>query len=267
MCWTNQKAKILPSAVRLMLLLVGMTHLSAFPAGKESCTVMVGERIKQDNARNHLYQKIMYRVVGVKDGIEVNAKGFLGKNDVAVTFDLDGKIRLYYGDMEALFERKTDVTFEVIPALHELDISEHDVILIYKDLPRRVLEPIRSLFEFGSGSNPVVPGYNCVDAVCRVMRSVRGDEVQANIFHTESAFSELISMHKYRSDMKADIFISSRAGNLEGFYHKIKDGRTTDGLSRAERAAKGVISHAVIGAMFGAPVMATVYMIWDMLTY
>lgn len=267
MCWLIQKAKILQLGVRILVVMIGLLPLTALSGGKDSCSVMVGEKIQHGHSRNYMYEKISYRVVGVKDGIEVNARGFLDKNDVAVTFDLDGRIRLFYGDMEALFERKTDVTFEVIPALHELDISEHDVILIYKDLPKRVLDPIRNLFDFGSGGNPVVPGYNCIDAVCRVMRSVRGDEVQANIFHTESAFSELISMHKYRSDMHADIYISSRAGSLEGFYHKLKDGRTTDGLSRAERAAKGVISHVVVGAMFGAPLMAILYMIWDMMTY
>lgn len=267
MCWLIQKAKILQPGAGLLVLLIGLAPLSAFPAGTDSCSVMVSEKNKRESGREVEFHRVPFRIVGVKDGISVNKTGFLENDDVAVTFSLDGKIRLFYGDMEAIFERKSDVTFEMIPAIHELDITQHDVILIYKNLPGSVHKSIKALFDYGSGKNPVVRGYNCVDAVCRIMTSGSGDEVQTNIFHQERAFSELVSMHKYRSDMKAEIYVSQRAGSLDQFYQKLKDERSSDGLSRAERAAKGVISHAVVGVMFGAPVLAALYTVWDMMTY
>ena len=250
--------KRLISQILLLLLFLPQVALPSDPLG--SCEILVSEEKFGGRGDNFLLSRTSYRVTGVSEGATINATGFLGDDQLAVAFNLDGSVKLFYGKMEAILEKDTPMTFQVIPVDHDLDLREHDVILVYKKINKSLKAAIENLFSFATNERLRIPGYNCVDALCKVLRGDTGEYVEANVFLPEKFMEELVGMSSWKTGYRVSAYVSPRAKSLEDFYDEMIKSRSDDPLNRAETKTKRLLLQGTIAGGIGTPFAVLAYL-------
>lgn len=255
--------KRLISQILILLLFLPQVALPSDPLG--ACEILVSEEKFGGRGDNFLLSRTSYRVTGVSEGSKVNATGFLGDDQMAVAFNLDGSVKLFYGKMEAILEKNTPMSFQVIPVDHDLDLREHDVILVYRKINKPLRTAVENLFSFATNDRVQVPGYNCVDAFCKVLRGETGEYVDANVFLPEKFMEELVGMSSWKSGYKVSAYVSTRAKSLEDFYDEMRRSRSDDPLSRAEAKTKRLLLKGTIAGGIGTPFGVLAYLYYVLL--
>lgn len=250
---------------QILLLSLFLPQLALPSDSLGSCEILVSEEKFGGRGDNFLLSRTSYRVTGVSEGTKVNATGFLGDDQVAVAFNLDGSVKLFYGKMEAILEKNSPMTFNVIPVDHDLDLREHDVILVYKKIDKQLKTAVENLFSFATNERVQVPGYNCVDALCKILRGENGEQVEANVFLPENLMEQLILMSSGFRTPKISAYVSSRAKSLEDFYDEMRRSRSDDPLSRAEAKTKKLLLQGTIAGGIGTPFGVLAYLYYVLL--
>lgn len=209
---------------------------------QKSCDVLVTQSLQDGKTLWYPFSEVKYRVIKKKgedgvDGARVRSNAYLKEGDFAVGFDRTGAIKLYFGDKEAILSRTVGLTFEVTPVEHQMDLEEHDVFIIYREIYGSSLKEIKRIFSSEDGQQ-TLQGYNCVDAACQIISSEDGEEVDTRIFHPEGLFQYLIQKSIESPYYAAEVLVKKDVKTPQKFYYMLKNNKYKDGFSGFEDASK-----------------------------
>ena len=235
--------KILFKAISLLLCLVFVAP-STYAITKKPCDVLVTESLQDGKTLWYPFSDVKYRVIRKKgedgvDGTRVRSNAYLKKGDFAVGFDRSGAIKLYFGGREAILSRTVGLTFDVIPVEHQMDLDEHDVFIIYREIFGPSLKEIKRIFSDEDGQQ-TLQGYNCVDATCQIISREDGAEVAAKIFQPEGLFQYLIQKSIESPYYAPEVLVKEDIKTPQKFYYMLKNNKDKDGFSRFEDASRFV---------------------------
>ena len=186
------------SKILVFFMAANMVATPTYAITKSSCQLYMSDWINDEDAEESPFKNVEFKVYSKKQKKDkhetpIGAGSILGNNDFAIGFNRDGSIKLYFGDKEALFDKVSDLSFQVLPVDHSMELGDHDVVVIYRDIRRSDRERIGAIFEVDSDEVNQVPGYNCVDLACRVLELSNGDRVAGGIFQSEEMFLALLN--------------------------------------------------------------------------
>ena len=221
----------------------------AWSAGTVPCKVLISDHKEASPMNEYDLRHFKYRVVGGKSGHETRAIGHLNNDEVALGFDLDGSIKIYYGNMEAMLDRSSDLSFAVIPVEHELDITRHDMVFIYRNLwGTKVMDAVKSLFATNESERKTIPGYNPVDAICKIMRSDNCTEYTLNRYHLDKLIKELIIAGSFSHTQSPEIYVNAEVKSPEQFLKKLTGRSVADSMRVADKWAQRIMGGTMIVA-------------------
>lgn len=219
----------------------------AWSAGAKPCKVLISDHKDASPMNAFDLRHFKYRVVGGKSGHESRATGHLSIDEVALGFDLDGSVKIYYRDMEAMLDRSSDLSFAVIPVEHELDITRHDMVFIYRNLRgTKVMDAVKSLFATNESERKKIPGYNPVDAICKIMRSDNCAEDTINQYHLDKLIKELIIAGSFSYTQSPEIYVNAEVKSPEQFLKKLTGMSVADSHRVADKWAQRIMGGAII---------------------
>ena len=235
--------------IQIIVFCLAFQSPAAWSAPSPNCRVLVSEFKEGSQLSSSAFRNTEYRIVGVKSGDEVRSPGYLQSNEVALGFDLDGTIKIYFNGMEALLDRNSDLSFEVIPVDHELDLTRHDMIFVYRHLAgTKVEKAIKSLFDLNRSERQVITGYNQVAAVCNIMRADRCAETEPLQYHLDKLIRELVVLGQSAPNYRPTVFVSKEAKSPEQFL-KTLSGLDVSDKARVANRNENIFLMSAIGIM------------------
>ena len=241
----------------ITVLIFGMAFQSpaAWSAPSPNCKVLISDTREGDHLSKKEFRNLKYRIVGVKEGHEIRSVGFLHQDEIALAFDLDGSMKIYYNGMEALLDRHSDLSFEVIPVEHELDITKHDMIFIYKNLAGTKVEAaIQGLFDVSRSEPRLISGYNQVAAICSIMRADNCEQTMGLQFHLDKLIRELVEFGYTSPNHRPKVLVSKEAGSPEQFLKTLSGMDVSDAIRVMERNGE-VFFATMMLAMMGMAIV------------
>lgn len=238
-------------SARLLIsaLVIGLAFQSpvAWSSLSKPCRVLISDKREASPMNLYDFRNFEYRVVGGKGGNEASSVGHLREDEVALGFDLDGSLKIYYGGMEAMLDRASELSFEVIPVDHELDLTRHDMIFIYRNLRgTKVLKAVKNLFRQDRAQRQRTPGYNPVDAICKIMRADNCTEDTVNQYHLDQFVKELILRGGYSYHHNPEIYVSAEVKSPERFLKQLSGMNVTDTHRVADKWAQRIMGGMII---------------------
>lgn len=241
--------KRLLSKILVFFMAANTLATPSYAITKEPCQLLMSDWHQDKDSDKKPFKGLLYKVFTTKEkkkkeGDRVRSNRYLGKDDFAIGFNRDGSLKLYYGGKEALFDRADELSFQITPVDHNMELRDHDVFVIYRSPYGGVREKIQAMFEVNPDNATLSPGYNCVDMTCQLLELGDGSEFETRIFQPEELFRALLWKSYYTGDI--EILVSDDIKNPKNFYDMLYGLKKKDGFSLIDETAEFTLAIGVM---------------------
>ena len=213
---------------RFMALVFAVSTYSA-PAhaiGREACDVLISDSFKDEEERQKPFNLVKFKQFRQskqgEEGRRVGSDSYLKEGNLAIAFSREGALKLFYGDREILFDKSGDLKFTVTPVEHRMDLLDFDLIVVYKNIRGDLRRRIEKVFNPETQQVVETPGYNCVDAICRIIRFDDGTEMDTRVFKPDDLLVGLVENGRYNTHFDMEILVAEQYKTPGKFYSKMQ---------------------------------------------
>lgn len=243
-------SKIIAKAVALLLCLT-LVAPPCFAKPKTSCDVLISDSYKDEEERQKPFNLIKFRQFRQtkkgEEGHGVRSNRYLKEGNLAIAFSRDGALKLFYGDREILFDKNGDLTFNVTPVEHQMDMLDFDLIIVYKNIRGDLRRRIEKVFNPEPQQIVETPGYNCVDAICRIIKLDDGYEVDTRVFKPDDLIVGLIRNGRGNIYFDMEVLVAENYKTPGKFYSKMQFDKYRDPFTPLDFIGEITVAGVVLG--------------------
>lgn len=223
----------------------------AYAIGREACDVLISDSYKDEEERQKPFNLIKFKQFRQtkkgEEGRRVRSNRYLEDGNLAIAFSREGALKMFYGNREILFDKNGDLSFAVTPVEHEMDLLDFDLIIVYKNLRGDLRSRIEKLFNPESQRIVETSGYNCVDAICRIVKLDDGSELDARVFRPDELIVGLIKNGRGNIYFDMEVLVAEKHKTPGKFYSKMQSDKYWDPYAPLDFVGQVTVAGVVMG--------------------